>query len=74
MEQRSAVVARTAGRYKQAGKKGKGLILAEFIKLTGSSSARTEGSGAPGDDHAHLFSLILRSAFREPNQPAATSR
>ncbi|MGH9958164.1 MAG: DDE-type integrase/transposase/recombinase [Pyrinomonadaceae bacterium] len=34
MEQRSAVVARTALRYKQAGKKEKGLILAEFIKLT----------------------------------------
>ncbi|HYN25203.1 MAG TPA: transposase family protein, partial [Pyrinomonadaceae bacterium] len=34
MEQRSAVVARTAGRYKQARKREKGLILAEFIKLT----------------------------------------
>ncbi len=28
--------------------------------------AGTEGSKTPGDDRAHLFSLILRSPFRDP--------
>jgi len=34
MQERRAVTSQTAGRYQRAGKKEKGLILAEFVKLT----------------------------------------
>ncbi len=34
MEQRMAVTAKTAARYRQASKKMKGLSLAEFVRLT----------------------------------------